>query len=126
MLHLKLDLSHLLLAFLLSIPLAFFFISLRKPNPLPNESEEPYRIKRTNPSKTSTTSTMAAPNPAGLSSPPVHLSAPKLDLYTQEQLKEYDGNRPDEKIYVAVKGSQDVWDIHLFADMISFCTRNGI
>lgn len=48
---------------------------------------------------------MAAPNPSGLTSPPIHLSAPKLDLYTQEELKQYDGTGADGLIYVAVKGA---------------------
>lgn len=47
---------------------------------------------------------MAAPNPSSLASPTPNLQAPKLDLFTQEQLKQYDGTGSDGTIYVAVKG----------------------
>ncbi|KAG8755234.1 hypothetical protein FRC14_004235 [Serendipita sp. 396] len=52
---------------------------------------------------------MAAPQPSGLTSPFVALDAPRLELYTQEQLKEYDGTGASGKIYVAVKGT--VFDV---------------
>jgi len=95
----NLDLTQLVLALALALPLAYFFTTFKASKPLPDESEEPYS---TQPKKT----TMAAPNPSGLTSPPLHLQAPKLELYTQEQLKQYDGTGPDGKIYVAVKGER--------------------
>lgn len=102
MIFTNLDLTQLLLAIALAAaPLAYFLSTYRRTTPLPDESEEPYR----EPSKRSNTSnTMAAPNPSGLTSPATHLAAPKLELYTQEDLKKYDGTGSDGKIYVAVKG----------------------
>lgn len=97
MAYFNLDLSQLVLAFVLALPLAYFFTTFKASKPLPDESEEPYS---TRPQE----SKMAAPNPSGLTSPTIHLQAPKLDLYTQEELKQYDGSGPDGKIYVAVKG----------------------
>lgn len=93
----NLDLSQLVLVVLLALPLAYFFTTFKASKPLPDESEEPYST----PSKKST---MAAPNPSGLTSPTPNLQAPKLELFTQEELKQYDGNGPDGTIYVAVKG----------------------
>lgn len=84
--------QQLLIAVILALPLAYFLTTFKKKS-LPSEDLEPYRQK-----------TMAAPNPSGLTSPPVHLNAPKLDLYTQAQLKAYDGTTPGLPIYVAIKG----------------------
>ncbi|KAG8800802.1 hypothetical protein FRC17_006804 [Serendipita sp. 399] len=58
---------------------------------------------------------MAAPQPSSLTSPPVHLNAPRLDLYTQEQLKDFDGTGSSGKIYVAIKGT--VFDVSAKPEM---------
>jgi hypothetical protein len=93
----NLDLSQLVIAVVLALPLAYFFTTFKVSKPLPDESEEPYSAR---PQK----NRMAAPNLNGLTSPTTHLQPPKLDLYTQEELKQYDGTGADGKIYVAVKG----------------------
>ncbi len=93
----NLDLGQLVLAIVLALPLAYLFTTYKASKPLPDESEEPYS---TRPKKT----TMAAPNPSGLTSPLPNLHAPQLQLFTQEELKQYDGTGPDGTIYVAVKG----------------------
>lgn len=104
-----LDLTQLLIALSLAAPVVYFLISVWTTKPLPDESEEPYRerSKRSNTTNDTdtNTNTMAAPNLSGLTSPATQLSAPKLDLYTQEELKKYDGNGADGKIYVAIKGN---------------------
>jgi hypothetical protein len=95
----NLNLSQLVLAFVLALPLAYFFTTFKASKPHLDESEEPYSTRRTQENR------MATPNLiSGLTSPTIHLNAPRLDLYTQEELKQYDGTGPDGKIYVAVKG----------------------
>ena len=95
----NLDLGPILVALALAIPLAFALSTVFKsPRKLADESEEPYSKKH------STNKTMAAPNPDGMKSAPIHLQAPRMELFTQEELKAYDGTGPSGKIYVAVKG----------------------
>jgi len=108
MAYVDLNFSQLVLAFVLALPLAYFFTTFKASKPLPDESEEPYSTTR--PQKPR----MAAPHPSGLTSPPIHLRAPRLNLFTQEELKRYDGTGPDGKIYVAVKGG------------CSFCPLRGV
>jgi hypothetical protein len=100
----NLDLSQLVLAFVFALPLAYFFTTFKASKPLVDESEEPYS---TQPQK----NRMAAP-PSGLTSPTIHLDAPKFDLFTQEDLKQYDGTGPGGKIYVAVKGECTRFQTH--------------
>lgn len=99
MAHLSLDLYQVLLLTLgLAIPLAFLFSTYFKPPPpIIDESQEPYRVKKP--------STMQAPSTTGGPSP---TEPPKTEQYSLEQLKAYDGNGPDGKIYVAVKGASRV------------------
>lgn len=95
------SLNQLLFSIVLAVPLAFLFHYYLGPStstPV-SEDDEPYRQQ-----KTPASSVMAAPNPETLQSPAVHLSAPKLDLYTQEELAGYDGSDGG-KIYVAIKGT---------------------
>ncbi|CCA72162.1 related to cytochrome b5-Laccaria bicolor [Serendipita indica DSM 11827] len=104
------ELGPVLLALILAIPVGFILSTVFKsPRKIPDESEEPYSKKH------STTTPMAAFGPGSLTSPPVHLQAPRMDLFTQEELKAYDGTGPDGKIYVAVKGT--VFDVSAKADM---------
>lgn len=91
------DLSQIVLVVLLALPLAYFFTTFKGSKPLPDESEEPYS---TRPKK----STMAAPNPSGVTPSTPNLQAPKEVLFSQEELRQYDGTGPNGTIYVAVKG----------------------
>ncbi|EGO00471.1 hypothetical protein SERLA73DRAFT_52630 [Serpula lacrymans var. lacrymans S7.3] len=47
--------------------------------------------------------------------PRTDLDPPKSDPYTLEQLKEYDGSKPDKPIYVSIKG--DIFDVTRKADV---------
>ncbi|KIM31395.1 hypothetical protein M408DRAFT_327619 [Serendipita vermifera MAFF 305830] len=109
----NLELSQFILALVLALPLAYFFTTFKASKPLPDESEEPYR---TRPKKTTNSNNaMAAPNPSGLTSPAAHINAPRLDLFTLEELKQYDGSGPEGKIYVSVKGT--VFDVSAKKEM---------
>jgi hypothetical protein len=94
------SLSQLLFTIVLAVPLAFLIHYCLGPSTSTpaNEDDEPYRQQ-----KTPVSSAMAAPIPESLMSPPAHLSAPKLDLYTQAELAKFNG-ADGGAIYVAIKG----------------------